>query len=139
MPEYFSLAKARLLDPGALAPDDLDRVFGQVMGKGIDRADLYFQHSRYESWSLEDGIVKDGTHSIEQGVGVRALSGEKAGFAYSDEISIDPLLEASRAARAIARSGAEVAPLPLKSREGPRLYGAFDPIDSVPNDMKVRV
>ena len=139
MPEILAQATRKLLEPGGLSTSEVERLFGEVMGKGVDRADLYFQHSRYESWSLEDGIVKDGTHSIEQGVGVRALSGEKAGFAYSDEISLQPLVEASRAARAIARSGAEVAPLPLVSRAGPRLYGSFDPIDTIANDAKVRV
>ena len=63
--------------------------------------------SREESWSLEDGIVKDGSHSIEQGVGVRAISGEKTGFAYTDEVLLPALLEASDAARAIARSGGQ--------------------------------
>ena len=67
-----------------------------LMSRGVDYADLYFQLSREESWSLEDGIVKDGSHSIEQGVGVRAISGEKTGFAYSDEIVLPALVEASR-------------------------------------------
>ena len=75
------------------------------MSRGVDYADLYFQLSREESWSLEDGIVKEGSHSIEQGVGVRAISGEKTGFAYTDEVLLPALLEASDAARAIARSG----------------------------------
>ena len=78
----------------------------RVMSRGVDYADLYFQLSREESWSLEDGIVKDGSHSIEQGVGVRAISGEKTGFAYTDEVLLPALVEASDAARAIARSGA---------------------------------
>jgi len=78
-------------------------VLGNVMGYSVDYADLYFQLVREESWSLEDSIVKDGTHSIEQGVGVRALAGEKTGFAYSDEIVLPALTEASQAARAIAR------------------------------------
>ena len=76
------------------------------MSRGVDYADLYFQLSREESWSLEDGIVKEGAHSIEQGVGVRAISGEKTGFAYTDEVLLPALVEASDAARAIARSGA---------------------------------
>ncbi len=74
------------------------------MGTAVDYADLYFQLSREESWALEDGIVKEGSASIEQGVGVRALAGEKTGFAYSDEIVLPALKEASRAARAIAGS-----------------------------------
>src|SRR5258708_35478572 len=76
-----------------------------LMRRGVDYADLYLELSREESWSREDGIVKDGSHSIEQGVGVRAVSGEKAGFAYTDEVLLPALLEASDAARAIARSG----------------------------------
>ncbi len=73
------------------------------MGHAVDYADIYFQSTREESWALEDGIVKDGAHSIEQGVGVRALAGEKTGFAYSDEVMLPALLEAAHAARAISR------------------------------------
>jgi TldD protein len=80
-------------------------VLDTVMSRGVDYADLYFELSREESWSLEDGIVKEGSHSIEQGVGVRAISGEKTGFAYTDEVLLPALVEASDAARAIARSG----------------------------------
>ncbi|MET0934551.1 MAG: DNA gyrase modulator, partial [Luteibacter sp.] len=94
MDSLISLAERRLLTPGGLASTDLDRVFSQLMGPSIDAADLYFQHSRSESWVLEEGIVKDGSHSIEQGVGVRAISGEKTGFSYSDEIVLPQLLEA---------------------------------------------
>ena len=75
------------------------------MGHAVDYADIYFQLTREESWALEDGIVKDGAHSIDQGVGVRALAGEKTGFAYSDEVVLPALLEAAHAARAISRSG----------------------------------
>ena len=81
MTEMIALAEQRLLRPGGLATSDLDRVFARLMTPAVDAADLYFQHSRSESWMLEDGIVKDGSHSIEQGVGVRAQSGEKTGFA----------------------------------------------------------
>ena len=105
MSSLIAQAQSRLLAPGGLATGDLDRVFTQLMGPSIDAADLYFQHSRSESWVLEEGIVKDGSHSIEQGVGVRAMSGEKTGFAYSDEIVLPQLLEASKAARAIAQGG----------------------------------
>src|SRR5579875_4165627 len=105
MNSLIAQAENRLLAPGGLATGDLERVFTQLMGPSIDAADLYFQHSRSESWVLEEGIVKDGSHSIEQGVGVRAISGEKTGFAYSDEIVLPQLLEASKAARAIAQGG----------------------------------
>ena len=102
----LDLARRAILAPSGLDEDRIARVLGNVMGYSVDYADLYFQLVREESWSLEDGIVKDGSYSIEQGVGVRALAGEKTGFAYSDEIVLPALTEASQAARAIARSGA---------------------------------
>lgn len=86
MSEMIALAENRLLRPGGLAASDLDRVFARLMSPAVDSADLYFEHSRSESWMLEDGLVKEGSHSIEQGVGIRAQSGEKTGFAYSDDI-----------------------------------------------------
>ncbi len=83
-----SLAAARdaILRPAGLDDAGLERALGALLGSSIDGGDLYFQVSREEHWSLEDGIVKDGSHSIEQGVGVRAIAGDKTGFAYSDEI-----------------------------------------------------
>lgn len=98
----IQLAESRLLLPAGLDASGLERSFGTLLGPGIDFGDLYFQHSRRESWTVEDGIVKDGAHSIEQGVGVRAISGEKTGFAYSDEINGEALLGAAKSARAIA-------------------------------------
>src|SRR6516225_6148896 len=103
----LTLARELILRPGGLDDRRIDRVFGEVLTHAVDFADLYFQLSHEEAWSLEDGIVKDGSASIEQGVGVRALSGEKTGFAYSDEIVLPALEEASRAARAIAVQGGD--------------------------------
>ena len=137
MTQALSLATARLLAPVAIGTGDLERVFARLMGRGIDRADLYFQHSRYEAWSLEDGIVKDGTHSIEQGVGVRAISGEKTGFAYSDEINSEALLAAAKSARAIARDGHAQSAKTLVRGGGRSLYPSIDPIDSIGNETKV--
>jgi TldD protein len=97
---------------------------------------LYFQHSRSESWVLEDGIVRDGSHSIEQGVGVRAVSGDKTGFAYSDDIVLPQLLEAAGAARAIAQDG-NGAGKPLALRNTRALYPADDPIDALDNAAKI--
>src|SRR5687768_14730456 len=102
----LQLAESRLLLPAGLDAGGLERTFGTLLGPGIDFGDLYFQHARRESWTVEDGIVKDGAHSIEQGVGVRAISGEKTGFAYSDEINTEALLEASKSARAISKGTA---------------------------------
>src|SRR5882762_5297231 len=105
----------------------LERVFGEVLAHSVDFADLYFQLTHQESWSLEDGMVKDGSASIEQGVGVRALAGEKTGFAYSDEIVLPALEEASRAARAIAVHGGERRVCPWRAQTGHRLYLSEDP------------
>jgi TldD protein len=136
MDSLIAQAERRLLAPGGLAATDLDRVFAQLMGPSIDAADLYFQHSRSESWILEEGIVKDGNHSIEQGVGVRAIAGEKTGFAYSDEIVLPQLLDASRAARAIAQDG-NGAGKPLALHGARALYPAIDPVESLPNPDKI--
>ena len=133
----LALAEQRLLAPGGLAAADLDRVFGQLAGPSIDAADLYFQHSRSESWMLEDGIVKEGSHSIEQGVGVRAMSGEKTGFAYSDEIVLPELLTAAKSARAIAQSGNDRAAHALTARNAQSLYPAIDPVESIANEEKI--
>ncbi|MBS0432541.1 MAG: metalloprotease TldD [Proteobacteria bacterium] len=130
------LAERNLLAPGGMSATDLERVFAKVCGPSIDAADLYFQHTRSESWVLEDGIVRDGSHSIEQGVGVRAISGEKTGFAYSDDIVLPQLLEAANAARAIA-SGGNGAGKPLAVRGARALYPADDPIDALDPSAKI--
>ncbi|MBP3984898.1 metalloprotease TldD [Pseudoxanthomonas helianthi] len=133
----LTLAETRLLLPAGLDQTGLDRAFGALLGPGIDFGDLYFQHARRESWTVEDGIVKDGAHSIEQGVGVRAISGEKTGFAYSDDINAPALLAAAGSARAIARDGASHAPRALVRGNGRQLYAGTDPIDAMDNDAKV--
>lgn len=134
----LALASQRLLQPGGLSAGELEGVFSHLAGPGIDLADLYFQHSRSESWVLEDGIVKNGNHAIEQGVGVRAVAGEKTGFAYSDEIVLPQLLAAAAAARAIARGGYG-ADKPLAMRNQRALYPAIDPVDSLDNAGKINV
>lgn len=133
----LEIASARLLRPAGLDERALERAFGALMGPGIDFGDLYFQHARRESWSMEDGIVRDGAHSIEQGVGVRAISGEKTGFAYSDEIDPAALLAASGSARAIARAGDARAPRQLVAGSGAILYPPDDPIDALGSQAKV--
>ena len=97
--ERLAIAKSLLLDPFGLDEAALSRAL-QVIGEHrIDDADLYFQYTRSEGWSLEEGIVKTGSFSIDQGVGVRAVSGEKTAFAYSDDISEASLLDAARTVR----------------------------------------
>ncbi|MFT4249194.1 MAG: metalloprotease TldD [Pseudomonas sp.] len=135
----LSLAQSRLLLPAGLDPGQLDHAFGALLGPGIDFGDLYFQHSRRESWSVEDGIVKDGAHSIEQGVGVRAIAGEKTGFAYSDDIHRDALLEAAHSARAISREGGASGARALVRGDARALYPALDPVDAMDNAAKIEV
>src|ERR1700729_75423 len=128
-----------ILTPSGLDEGRLSTVLGAVMSRGVDYADLYFQLSREESWSLEDGIVKEGSHSIEQGVGVRAMSGEKTGFAYSDEIVLPQLLTAAQSARAIAQSGVPGGGHALASNESRALYAPIDPVESLANEEKIAV
>ena len=102
MTEILKLAESRILEPAGIDRRDLDGLFARLMGPDVDYADIYFQYTRQEAWSLEEGQVKAGSHSIEQGVGVRAVSGEKSGLAYSDEMVLPALVDAAKAARAIA-------------------------------------
>jgi TldD protein len=135
--ESLNIARELILRPGGLDDARLDAALSQVMSSSVDAADLYFQLSREESWALEDGIVKEGSASIEQGVGVRALAGEKTGFAYSDEIVLPALEEASRAARAIAARGQDRAAQGMLPSTGHRLYLPIDPVSSFTSSEKV--
>ena len=126
--EPLAIARELILRPGGLDDARLDSALAQVMSSSVDAADLYFQLSREESWALEDGIVKEGSASIEQGVGVRAVAGEKTGFAYSDEIVLPALEEASRAARAIAMRGQERSVQSVLPTCGHSLYLPIDPV-----------
>ncbi len=140
MSALLSQARQRLLEPTGLGEPELARLFASLMDARIDYGDLYFQYSRHESWSLEEGIVKSGSHDIESGVGVRAVAGEKSGFAYSDEIVLPALLEAAGAARAIARSGGgPQVPVGFRATTGLKLYEPVDPIASLPDDEKVKL
>ena len=107
MTDALKLAEQQLLAPGGLSHTDLEKVLHHLMGPSVDSGDLYFQNTSHEAWSLEDGLVRSGSHAVEQGVGIRAISGEKTGFAYADEIIMPSLMQASTAARAIARQGAQ--------------------------------
>jgi len=137
MSNVLKLAERQLLQPGGLGQDDLQRVLNHVMGPAVDAGDLYFQSLRHESWVLEDGIVKNGNHAVEQGVGIRALSGEKTGFAYADEIIMPALLQASGAARAIARDGASGQVQAWRRAQTEALYPADDPMAGLSADDKV--
>jgi len=133
-------ARVSLLEPAGLGERELARLMDQLLRGQVDYADIYFQHSRHESWSLEEGQVKSGSHSIESGAGVRAVAGEKSGFAYSDDIVLPALLEAAGAARAIALQGKSASvPIQWHAGEARRLYQVADPIASIPDEEKVAV
>jgi TldD protein len=131
------IARKALLEPAELSDTALQKVMHSMLGHAIDYADLYFQTSRHESWVLEDGIVKEGQHNIEQGVGVRAVSGEKTGFAYSDEIILPALTESADAARAIARQGQTGRLQAWQTRQIQPLYSHDDPLSALSADQKV--
>ncbi|VAW89118.1 TldD protein, part of TldE/TldD proteolytic complex [hydrothermal vent metagenome] len=129
----------QLLAPGGLDMNNLEQVLASIMTHDVDYADLYFQASRFESWTLEDGIVTDGVHSVEQGVGARAVSGEKSGFAYSDEIALPSLQEAATAARAIARQGQDKSVKAWTRSAGHSLYLPTDPLGSLGDKAKIEL
>jgi TldD protein len=133
----LAIAERRLLAPTGLGTGDIERALGRILGRAVDAADLYFQSSRQETWSLEDGIVKEGSHSIEQGVGVRAIAGDKTGFAYSDELAPGALLESAEMARAIAHAGGAGAPAARRAPRGHALYAPMDPIGTLDAGAKV--
>jgi TldD protein len=139
MTDPLALARNSILAPVGLGDADLDRLIGALQSPAIDAADVYFQSSRLQSWVLEDGIIKDGNFHIEQGAGLRAIAGEKTGFAYSDELQFPALAQAAEAARAIAGGGREglvhIGGMPVAQR----LYEPLDPIDSLDDAAKVEL
>lgn len=128
-----------LLAPGNLTLDSLSYVLGEVAGPGIDAADLYFQSQVSETWVLEDGIVKEGSFNLDQGVGVRAQSGEKTGFAYSNAISLDALTQAAQAARSISRAGQQGRVQAFVSPQVTQLYAEGNPLDVMNRAEKVEL
>ncbi|MCC5812972.1 MAG: metalloprotease TldD [Ectothiorhodospiraceae bacterium] len=137
MQQSLDIARETLFAPAGIGESELEQVFSRLMAPSVDTADLYFQSSRQESWVLEDGIVKQGSHNIDQGVGVRAISGEKTGFAYSDDIVMPALLEASSAARAIARGGQSGSLKAWHQGRGLGLYAPMDPLETMSAEQKI--
>src|SRR5512134_1261402 len=139
--ERLATARALLLEPFGLDETHLSRALAEIRAHRVDEADLYFQYTRSEGWSLEEGIVKTGSFSIDQGVGVRAVSGEKTAFAYSDDISEASLLDAARTVRSIA-AGAGQGRVKVATRKiagGRSLYGGVDPISTLDSTAKVQL
>jgi TldD protein len=137
--ESLATAKSLLLDPWGLTEADMARALGEIFTHKVDYADLYFQYTRSEGWSLEEGIVKTGSFSIGQGVGVRAISGEKTAFAYSDTLSPEALLSSARTVRTIARQGA--GKIKVQAHNGldlgQHLYPGIDPLLTLSAPEKV--
>jgi len=125
-----------MLEPAGLDEGHLNKMLGLIMQGGVDYADLYFQVSRQESWTVEDRIIREGSFSLDQGVGVRAVSGEKTGFAYSDELILPALEHAAAAARAIARQGKAQAIQAWNRSESALLYPPTDPTTSITDEQK---
>ena len=139
MQTLLTTANDLLLRPAGLDQSALTNVLSGMMTHNIDYADLYFQYSRSESWGLEEGQVKSGSFNIDQGVGVRAVSGEKTAFAYSDDIHLDALQQAASATRAISNLGQEKTGHSIITRSHTPLYLPQDPIASLSADAKVKL
>ena len=137
MTDSYQQVAQQLLVPTGLTEADMEAALAISMGKGVDYADLYFQQSRQENWVLEDGIIKDGGYHIEQGVGVRACSGEKTGFAYSDDLILPALNSAAKAARAISRQGESHSVQAWKKTQVAHFYGSEDPLASLSVEQKL--
>lgn len=127
-----------LLAPAGIEQHDAAAVLNHLMGRALDLGELFFQHQRSESWVLEDGIVKDGSYSVDRGVGVRAVAGEKTGFAYAEDIVLPALNSAADAARSITRAGASGAlAVAAQAVQAPARYRAVDPLASQDDSAKV--
>ena len=136
--DLLKLAKSILLEPTGLSEQDLHQTFGNMFAHRLDDADLYFQHTRSESWSLEEGIVKSGSFSIDQGVGVRAIYGDKTAFAYSDEINLEALHKAAKATRVIGpQGGKQAVASKLFHPVSNKLYYDVNPLDSLQPNEKI--
>jgi TldD protein len=136
---HLHIANEALLVPAGLDTQSIQGILSNIMSHQVDYADLYFQYSRSESWGLEEGQVKSGAFSIDQGVGVRAISGEKTAFAYSDEINLPALQQAANATKAIAAIGAEQTASRIITPAATPLYLPNDPIASLSADAKVKL
>ncbi|QKJ85433.1 metalloprotease TldD [Paramixta manurensis] len=133
----LNLVSEQLLTANNINQQDLFTLLGQLSERRVDYADLYFQSSYHESWVLEDRIIKDGSYNIDQGVGVRAVSGEKTGFAYADQITLNALTQSAQAARSIVREQGNGKAHTLAAVNHPALYPALDPLQSLTREEKI--
>lgn len=139
--EILNLARQAILMPAGIQDGDIEKIMGRLLSSPVDAADIYFQSSHFESWVMEGGIIKEGSHNIEQGAGVRAVFGEKTGFAYSDRIELPVLLEAANNVKAIVRQGHEVEPfrckVSTKPSDWPKYYATQNPLKSLADQQKI--
>ncbi|MCA7014101.1 metalloprotease TldD [Dickeya dadantii] len=133
----LTFVSEQLLTANKLSHQDLQSVLGTLSERRIDYADLYFQSSYHESWVLEDRIIKDGSYHIDQGVGIRAINGEKTGFAYADQITLNALQQSAQAARSIVREQGNGAVKTLGEVPHRGLYPQVNPLDSLTREEKI--
>ncbi|WP_113626503.1 metalloprotease TldD [Pectobacterium peruviense] len=133
----LSFVSEQLLTANKLNLDDLAAVLGSLNERRLDYADLYFQSSYHESWVLEDRIIKDGSYNIDQGVGIRAIDGEKTGFAYADQITLNALHQSAQAARSIVREQGTGTARTLGAVSHRALYPTLNPLDSLTREDKI--
>ena len=135
--KILNLAKQAILVPAGIQDVDIEKIMARLLTSSVDAADIYFQSSHSESWVMEGGIIKEGSHSIEQGAGVRAVSGEKTGFAYSDRIELPVLLEAANNVRAIGRQGQEAQIGLIHAANTVQYYPVGNPLKSLGEQQKM--
>jgi len=133
----LNLVSEHLLTQNTITHDDLSRVLSQLSERHLDYGDLYFQSSMHESWGLEDNIIKEGSWHIDQGVGIRAVSGEKTGFAYADQLTLKALEQSAGAARSIVQEQGDGKVRTLAAVEHKSLYAALNPLDSLSREDKI--
>ena len=138
-PTALDIAQATLLAPAGVDPIATRQVFGTILAHKADDADLYFQYNRSEGWTLEEGEVKNASYSIDQGVGVRVVAGEKTAFAYSDDITVEALDSAAKVTRAIASDGGDRSVGATSVRTGHGLYAPIDPVAQFDDARKVLI
>jgi TldD protein len=135
--ELLNLARQAILIPAGIQEGDIEKIMSLLLSSPVDAADIYFQSSHSESWVMEGGIIKEGSHNIEQGAGVRVVSGEKTGFAYSDRIELPVLLEAANNVKAIVRQGQNAQVGLVKATSWPQYYPAANPLKSLADQHKI--
>jgi TldD protein len=135
--DRLNLVKRAILDPAGLQEMHIEQVLNRLLSAHVDAADIYFQANHFESWGLESGIIKEGSYSIEQGAGVRAVSGDKTGFAYSERLELPVLLQAANNVKAIVRQ-AQTAKVQIPTLSNERhYYGVANPLSSLTDQEKV--